>query len=584
MSSRLVLSCALFAMGAVVSPAATVIWIVDSGDWGLATNWDTMTVPGSADDAIVGSNRTATIQSSVPTVSSVQVGASSGMGTVIVAGGASISTTTSFVIGHDGGTGDVTIDGGAVTATAATGTSFRVGESGSGTLKVQNSGSLTVNGGDFRLGNGAANSGTLNLATGGTITFGAGVTDVYFGIEGGNVSVFEQTGGTLTRTTGGNTRFGAFGSTGIYNLSGGTATLTSIQVGFAGGGNGTINHTGGTLMNLGEMAIGWDGALGTYNLSGSGVLTTNNRLRIGVNTPSAFGVPSASMIQSGGTANISGRVDIGEGGSNTGAYTISDGALSVTGQGIIFVGAFGGGNGIFTQTGGTVTVADAVIAGFQSGSHGVIGLNGGTLNAQRIQLGQGTGELSFDGGKVVATADNGSFIGGFLEAVLDNGGATIDSNGHTIGVSTALSGPGGLRKTGAGMLTLAGANTFAGGTTVTAGTLVASSLGAGDVTIADAAVLSLSLANALGDAADISLFGTTSQLSLDFLGADTIGSLFVGGGFVAPGTYSAADLNAVYAGQFAGTGSLIISAPEPASGIMLFGGFAGLLGRRRRRS
>jgi len=249
--------------------------------------------------------------------------------------------------------------------------------------------------------------------------------------------------------------------------------------------------------------------------------------------------------------------------------------------------------GTFTQNGGTVVASDGIIVGFNPGNSGTVNLNGGTLSAGRIQVGgstPGTGSLNFNGGKVIATSSNPGFISGFTLAgtstpgvTINAGGATIDTNGNSPTVVSPLVGVGAFTKQGAGTLTLNGANTYSGGTLVSAGTLVAGSLGTGNVELASGATLTLNLATALGDLSLVTLDGPAAVMNLNFTGADTIGMLLVDGTFVAAGTYTADQLNAMFSGQFSGTGSLTVSAvPEPST-VLLFGlGFGSVFLLRRR--
>jgi autotransporter-associated beta strand protein len=256
-------------------------------------------------------------------------------------------------------------------------------------------------------------------------------------------------------------------------------------------------------------------------------------------------------------------------------------------------GTTGTTTGTFTQNGGTVVAGDGIIVGFNPGNSGTLNLNGGTLSAGRIQVGgstPGTGSLNFNGGKVIATSSNPGFISGFTLAgtstpgvTINAGGATIDTNGNSPTVVSPLVGVGAFTKQGAGTLTLNGVNTYSGGTVVSAGTLVAGSLGTGNVELAGGATLTLNLATALGDISLVTLDGPAAVMNLNFTGADTIGMLLVDGTFVAAGTYTADQLNALYAGQFSGTGSLTVTAvPEPSTVLLIGLGFGSVFLLRRR--
>jgi autotransporter-associated beta strand protein len=96
-------------------------------------------------------------------------------------------------------------------------------------------------------------------------------------------------------------------------------------------------------------------------------------------------------------------------------------------------------------------------------------------------------------------------------AAFGNAGATFDTNGNNVTLASVLSGPGGMTKIGAGVLTLSGANSYSGATTVNAGTLFVNG------SIANSAV-------SVNSGATLAGIGT--------VGATTINS----GGTFAPGT------------------------------------------------
>jgi autotransporter-associated beta strand protein len=108
---------------------------------------------------------------------------------------------------------------------------------------------------------------------------------------------------------------------------------------------------------------------------------------------------------------------------------------------------------------------------------GVMTLNAGSLTATEITTGN-TGasqrELDFNGGTLVAGADNANFIHDLSAANVKSGGALFDTAGHTVSANQALLGTtadGGLTKNGNGTLYLNGANTYTNTTMVKAGML-----------------------------------------------------------------------------------------------------------------
>ncbi|HNQ87593.1 MAG TPA: autotransporter-associated beta strand repeat-containing protein [Verrucomicrobiota bacterium] len=133
----------------------------------------------------------------------------------------------------------------------------------------------------------------------------------------------------------------------------------------------------------------------------------------------------------------------------------------------------------------------------------------GAFNANHSQ------RFNFNGGTLRAATSTGSFMQGLTEAVIQDGGAIIDSGGYNIDVNQALTGTGGLTKNGLGQLTLQGTNTFAGNVQVNAGdlTLYSAHAGAGSVTCADGTTLG---------------FNSSGSNEVVYLSAATVGSA-VGG-------------------------------------------------------
>ena len=91
------------------------------------------------------------------------------------------------------------------------------------------------------------------------------------------------------------------------------------------------------------------------------------------------------------------------------------------------------------QTGGTVTNANSLFLGYNSGSRGAYNLNGGLVNTPGVTRGGGTsggtGTFNFNGGTLQASANNTGFFGAAVATNVRNGGAVIDTNGFNVTVS-----------------------------------------------------------------------------------------------------------------------------------------------------
>ena len=315
-------------------------------------------------------------------------------------------------------------------------------------------------------GTGLASGNELNV-NGGTVKVSPGIlwlTDSSFtnGIGEMNVGA-GNTGGTVTVNQF-NTGGGGTGQTGILNLDSGTVSATSGSASITSDSGQTteVNVNGATLtsatLNAKQITSGSGTNLGTTNLTitGGTVSATNS---------------SASITSGSGSTT---DVNISGGALNTGQITA-------------------GGTTNLTISGGTVNATDGSgsISSGGSGTATNINLNGGVLSVVNIENGSSGGTtptfgsvtLTFNGGTLqenggsafnrgIMFANSG---GGTTDAVVNGGGATIDTNGSA-GVYvyvplTAGTGSGGLTvensQGGAGMVALAGgANTYTGPTVV----------------------------------------------------------------------------------------------------------------------
>ena len=206
-----------------------------------------------------------------------------------------------------------------------------------------------------------------------------------------------------------------------------------------------------------------------FVLGGSGALDfrTNSASTSPTITRNAAGVDTINnnlILTSGVTLNTVAGAVITLGGS------ISGGALTAAGQGVVMLTGTNSFTGAANMTGGTLDV----------GSAGALG---------------GGGTLSFTGGTLQYSAANATdYSGRFSTAA--NQAYSIDTNGQNVTLGTALtSSYGTLTKLGAGTLTLSAVSTYTGTTTVSAGTLAVGSgggFGGGNITVGPAATLALS--------------------------------------------------------------------------------------------
>jgi autotransporter-associated beta strand protein/T5SS/PEP-CTERM-associated repeat protein len=368
---------------------------------------------------VVGHSATGnlTLNNSTFTTGDINIGeGAGGTATVTLNGTSQLNTTNRVFLGNENGATGTLI----VKDTASfnrTGGWLSIGGNGTGTITVQNSGVVNNLAGDFNISDVDNSNGTLNMQDSAVVNAGQ-----FFVGKGVN-------------------------TIGNFNISGGTFSGGTTYVGRNATSTGTITQTGGTINvgNNNEVFIGENGT-GSWTQS-AGVVNTTGWTVVGRYVGS-----NGSLSISGGTFNqnqTDRRVIIGEEG--TGTLTVSGtGALNVNGD-MLVVGNGGTGDGTVNLDGGTITTK-RVLEG--SGGISAFNFDGGLLRA-------GTGALL-------------NFFTGIDAAVVEDGGAVIDSNGQTIAINSALldgGTGGGLTKQGAGTLYLNGFNSYTGLTTVSTGSL-----------------------------------------------------------------------------------------------------------------
>ncbi|MFA6633684.1 MAG: autotransporter-associated beta strand repeat-containing protein, partial [Kiritimatiellia bacterium] len=270
---------------------------------------------------------------------------------------------------------------------------------------------------------------------------------------------------------------------------GGSLAITgggSIQVnkGFPGigGGQGASFSLNGQLVFSGNLQMG-NTFLGLWRheLNGQATVVFTNGCQLTcqriLNNPSGFYALN-QVLHDGGTVTCGDVFFTRHNGNSVSPYTyfMRSGTLTTTNANGISLGVhytsawtrYSGGS--FVMSGGTVNTAR-----FAMGMpDNMIDLNGGEVN-----LGSGgiisttniQGTVRLGGVALCAAANWSSSLN--MELSGENGPTVLDTQGRTVTLSGALSGLGGLVKTGSGTLTLSGAtNTFAGPLVVSGGTLV----------------------------------------------------------------------------------------------------------------
>lgn len=404
-------------------------------------------------------------------------------------------------------------------ARAASGTWIKL--TGGGTATATGTWSVSTNwsGGSIADGVGAtADFSTLNIKALSTITLDSNRTlgVLKIGDSSGtsnNYDIVSSLGATLTFDNGGsnaqiNQTAGSAGDTvsapillksSLDITNSASATLT-IQTGgitsSAASGTQTVSLLSGNATITGVIGNGITGGTIAVSKSGSGTLTLN----------------TATNTYSGGTFINSGTLSFNQSGS--------------LGTGTVTLGTSGGGNATLQTTNSTSNPTNNIIV--SSGS-------GGTLTI-------GSTSVSASGGNT------------YSGTVLLNGDLTVNSlftgaSGSSLKFSNAISGAGGIIKTGTGVATLSGTtdNTYGGTTTVTGGILDLSKTSSasidavsGNITIGDGATtagldvlrLAGSGGNQIADTSILTFNGTGTDAGTFRLNGqnETLGGLVSTGG------------------------------------------------------
>jgi autotransporter-associated beta strand protein len=346
-----------------------------------------------------------------------------------------------------GGTTTVTMNGaGNTNFNNAVSTSLILNNTGTGTVTMGGSAASSL----FQLG--ASGTGSKVVVNGPTITTSQLGT---YGNNGGGGS-FDLQSGTMNFNAGVRT---AGGDGTLIKVSGGTFSTTDLQLQRTSNPGQTANVTG----TSGFVVTGGTASVGT--------------LRIGT------GVSSATSRIDGGAVTITDNVNIGNNTANSRWNTlqVNSGSLTVSGTtGIqLSTNTASINNSQLLLTGGTTTT-EAIrygVAASAAGSRGdVIVNNGATLyigsgGVNVISGNSYTSNFTLNNATLGAQANWSTSVPMTMTGVATVKAADAANAAFNIDLNGALTGTGGLTKTGAGTLTLGGANSFEGVTTISEGSL-----------------------------------------------------------------------------------------------------------------
>ncbi len=401
-----------------------------------------------------------------------------------------LTTGSDLAIGSSGGRGIMNLDSGTVTTTAWTFIGKREAQDGGyGTLNIAG-GSITHNGERNYVGLG--NSRGEMIMSGGSYTSLASNNNSFFAVGVNNLanattSTLDMTGGTLTAA-----RRLSIG--GMANDNGNT------DANFAGPGKGamTLNGAGAVVNALGEFWLGQgSGSTGTLDFS-AGTINSGSWIAIG------RGSGTGTVNMTGGTWNKTGAgSQFIVGSSGPGTMTMTGGKVDVQG-GYTWVGEGpGGAPAVLTISDAAEFISPLISVGPES-PDATLNLDGGIVRTRRFMGTRdenggnlsGTGTINFNGAQIIASADNTAFISTTVDhAVIGAGGLLVDSNGFSLIAPKALTGTGGVVKSGEGTLALLGISSYTGDHVVEGGMLILGNESevTSDITVEDGAGLGVTV-------------------------------------------------------------------------------------------
>ena len=366
------------------------------------------------------------------------------------------------------------------------------------------------------------------------------------------VGTFAQSGGThsITNflTVGDQPIIGSqTAGVGIYTLSAGLLSAPSENVAYSG--TGTFVQTGGTNSTSNLVVASQTSSVGSYSLSGTGVLNANSGLEIvGDQAVGHFN-------QSGGSNNLgaSGRLWLAAMTGSQGVYNLSGGSLS--GQAAtVGGGSVAGGTGTLNVSGTGSLTLTGELAVFNNGSS--INFSGGSITASDLNTLNVPANFSWTAGSLNLSGSNVVFDSSASGTSASLGSTLTLASGQTLQLSNGSetiggSGPGSLTLKGGstntvsgsatvnplGTLTLTGGNLNTSGTLVNLGNLVYNS-GAINGRLVNLGAVNLAPTANFGPSNGIENDTTMTvavgqTLTVNGSGLDNLGTFTLGGGAIA---------------------------------------------------
>lgn len=415
-----------------------------------------------------------------------------GTGTLDIRNGGTVINNTGFIGLNAHGTVTVTgTDGSGNASTWTNGGDLVVGQDGNGTLNIGNGG--RVSNADGYVGSGAGSQGNVTVSGhdgGGHASTWTSTGQIIIGDSGTGSLRIEDGGVSNSALASIGSSIGGVGSITVSgrDINGHASTWNNTnQIYVGGAGTGTLNILDGGVVNSGQAVIAFEtGGQGDVTVSGRHVngnaSTWNaaNNIYVGFSGNGTLTIADGAAVATSATGGGAATVYIGFMSGSTGTVNVSSGTGSVsslTATDRIEIGRGGAGT-MTVDKGGFASAGNGVYIAIDSMSSGTLHLNGdasgrGVVETGSVTRGAGTTAiLDLNGGILRANQNEANFLNGFTTLPVATGGAWFDTNAYDIGIGTGFSGSSQFNKLGLGQLTLTGDSSgFTGASTVSAGTL-----------------------------------------------------------------------------------------------------------------
>ena len=311
---------------------------------------------------------------------------------------------------NEGATGTVTING--PNAILDGSGSVNIGVSGTGTLSLQNAGTMAT-AGTVKLGSLLGANGTVTIA--GIDSNWTQSSSLIIG-DAGDAGLTVQSSGAMS-TAGGVTIGNAATGVGTGIVTGTDSVwsmLSGLQVGVSGLGN-FVASAGGRVSTSGTTNVGGNvGSEGNVVITGTGSRWSSAGITLG-----NAGIGNLT-VSSGGVVNSSGSVTLASLATGAGKATVSgtDSAWNITGA--LSIAELGTGT-LTVDSGGSLAATGALTIGDPAGTAvGTLNFNGGTITA---------GSFTRSGSSVFNWTDGTLLVNG---GALNNGGSDLTINGSDL--------------------------------------------------------------------------------------------------------------------------------------------------------